>query len=115
MRVQAATALVVAALLLGGCSSAPQPSRDLGRDLADRVGVDAMFVHLRKLQEIADANNGSRADGTPGYDASVDYVAKTLRDKGFDVSTPEFERLAVTSPGRPRLTASGRDYPIDQA
>ena len=89
----AAAALVVAALLLGGCSSAPQPSRDLGRDLADRVGVDAMFVHLRKLQEIADANNGSRADGTPGYDASVDYVAKTLRDKGFDVETPEFERL----------------------
>ena len=115
MRVQAATALVVAALLLGGCSSAPQPSRDLGRELADRVGVDPMFVHLRKLQEIADANNGSRADGTPGYDASVDYVAKTLRDKGFDVSTPEFERLAVASPGRPRLTASGRDYAIDQA
>ena len=74
-----------------------------------------MFVHLRKLQEIADANNGSRADGTPGYDASVDYVAKTLRDKGFDVETPEFERLAVANPGRPRLTASGRDYAIDQA
>jgi Zn-dependent M28 family amino/carboxypeptidase len=107
--------LVVAALLLGGCSSAREPASDLGRDLADRIGVDAMFVHLRKLQEIADANNGSRADGTSGFDASVEYVAKTLRDKGFDVETPEFERLGVSSPGKPILTASGRDYAIDQA
>ena len=67
------------------------------------------------LQEIADANNRSRADGTSGYDASVDYVAQTLRDKGFDVQTPEFERLGVTSPGQPMLTVSGRGYPVDQA
>ncbi|WP_234834957.1 M28 family peptidase [Mycolicibacterium stellerae] len=108
-------AAVVVALLLGGCSSAPQPAVDLARDLADRVGVDGMYVHLRKLEEIADANNRSRADGTSGYDASVDYVAQTLRDKGFDVETPEFERLGVASPGRPTLTASGRDYAVDQA
>jgi hypothetical protein len=110
-----AGAAVVVALLLGGCSSAPPPSQDLARDLATRVGVDGMYVHLRKLEEIADANNRSRAEGTPGYDASVDYVAQTLRDKGFDVATPEFERLGVASPGRPTLTASGRGYPIDQA
>ena len=103
------------ALLLGGCSSAPAPPQDLARDLADKVGVDGMYVHLRKLQEIADANNGSRAEGTPGYDASVDYVAQTLRDKGFDVQTPEFERLGVARPGNPTLTVSGRGYPVDQA
>ena len=27
------------------------------------------------FQAIADANGGTRAAGTPGYDASVDYVA----------------------------------------
>ncbi|MDT5101421.1 MAG: hypothetical protein QOC76_5158 [Mycobacterium sp.] len=106
---------VVVAMLLGGCSSAPQPSRNLARELADKIGVDGMYVHLRKLQEIADANNRSRADGTPGFDATVDYVAQTLRDKGFDVQTPEYERLGVASPGMPTLTASGRDYPVDQA
>ena len=88
---------------------------DLARDLADKVGVDGMYTHLRKLAEIADANNGSRAEGTPGYDASVDYVAQTLRDKGFDVATPEYERLGVVSPGKPTLTAAGRAYPVDQA
>ncbi len=106
---------LVSVVLVGGCSSAPQRSADLGRDLADKVGVDAMFGHLRKLAEIADANNNSRADGTPGFDASVDYVAQTLRDNGFDVTTPEFERLAVTSPGKPTLTASGRTFSVDQA
>ncbi len=109
-------AAVVLAVLLAGCSSPTQaPVGDLGRDLADKVGVDGMYIHLRKLQEIADANNSSRAEGTPGYDASVDYVAQALRDKGFDVQTPEYERLGVVSPGKPRLTASGRDYPVDQA
>ena len=43
--------------------------------------ADAMMAHLTKLQEIADANDGNRALGTPGYDASVDYVANALRDK----------------------------------
>jgi Zn-dependent M28 family amino/carboxypeptidase len=105
----------VVGLLLGGCSSPPAPPQDLARDLSHKVGVDAMFVHLRRLQEIADANNHSRAEGTPGYDASVDYVAQTLRDKGFDVSTPEFDRIGVTQPGKPTLSVSGRGYPVDQA
>jgi len=52
-----------------------------------------MFVHLRALQDIANANKGNRAEGTPGYDASVEYVAKALRSKGFEVATPQFERL----------------------
>ncbi len=65
-----------------------------------------MMVHLTKLQDIANANNGTRAvgipgyfpqhveslnldgQGTPGYDASVEYVEKALRDKSFDVATP---------------------------
>ena len=58
-----------------------------------------MFTHLRALQDIANANKGNRAAGTPGYDASVEYVAKTLRTKGFEVSTPQFERLYTVSPG----------------
>ena len=106
---------VVVAMLLGGCSSEPSPPQDLARDLSGKVGVDGMYVHLRKLAEIAGANNGSRAEGTSGYDASVDYVAQTLRDKGFDVQTPEYERLGVARPGNPTLTVSGRGYPVDQA
>ena len=56
----------------------------------NKVTTDAMMAHLSKLQDIANANNGTRAVGTPGYEASVDYVVNTLRDSGFDVQTPEF-------------------------
>ena len=30
-----------------------------------------MMVHLQKLQDIANANHGTRAVGTPGYEATV--------------------------------------------
>ncbi len=58
--------------------------------LRNKVSADAMMAHLSKLQDIANANNGTRAVGTPGYEASVDYVVNTLRNSGFDVQTPEF-------------------------
>ncbi|HET6733990.1 MAG TPA: M28 family peptidase [Mycobacterium sp.] len=111
-------AAVVIISALASCSSseapAPQPAEFAG-ELAGKVAVDGMYTHLRKLQEIADANKGNRSDGTSGYDASVDYIAQILRDKGFDVQTPEFDRLDRMQGGRPTLTASGRPYPVDQA
>ncbi|MCG5220138.1 M28 family metallopeptidase [Streptosporangium sp. KLBMP 9127] len=47
--------------------------------------------HLDALQAIATANGGNRAAGTPGYDASVDYVAGKLRKAGYKVSTTDVE------------------------
>ncbi len=105
--------------LLAGCSSPrpgpPAAAPDLGRGLAGKVTADRMFTHLRALQDIANANKGNRAEGTPGYDASVEYVAKALRDRGFEVSTPQFDRLYTVSPGKPVLTVAGRSYQVDQA
>jgi Zn-dependent M28 family amino/carboxypeptidase len=84
--------LVVA---VGGCGrEAVDPARDASRyadGIAGAITTDALMEHLQKLQDIADEHGGNRAAGTPGYDASVDYVANTLRDRGFEVSTPEFE------------------------
>jgi Zn-dependent M28 family amino/carboxypeptidase len=112
----------VTTVALGGCGRVthPQPSPqpaptsvaasgpagEFGTALQKRVTADAMMVHLRKLQEIADANKGTRALGTSGYDASVDYVANTLRDKGFDVQTPEFE-VRLPFADDPTLTVAG--------
>src|ERR1700730_17262812 len=91
----------VAVAALGGCgrelgpqagqpATAATPAADFGAMLQKRVNGGAMMARLKRLQEIADANDGNRALGTPGYDASVDYVASTLRDKGFDRQTPHF-------------------------
>ncbi len=104
---------VIAGLLMG-CS--PEPiGPPLSNRLAEQVEADAMMAHLQHLQEIADEHQGNRADGTPGFDASVDYVTNALRDKGFEVQTPEFTRLDTTSPGKPTLTVAGIGYPVDQA
>ena len=108
--------LVVAVAAVSGCGRetrpVPQPDTDpaAAGEFADmlrqKVTVDATVAHLGKLQEIADAHGGNRALGSPGYDASVDYVAKALRDKGFDVETPEFE-VRLPWADEPSLTVAG--------
>jgi hypothetical protein len=117
MRRMCATAsAVLAVTALTSCSSSDSSTApDPARELAGKVTVDGIYTHLRKLQEIADANQGSRAEGTPGYDASLDYVVRTLKDKGFDVQTPEFDRLESTHGGNPTLAVGGRAYHVDQA
>lgn len=110
---------VVLTAALAGCDSktelqtepqsqeASSAAVDFASQLRERVSVDAMMGHLSTLQDIANANDGTRALGTPGYDASVDYVVKTLRDKGFDVDTPEFEvRLPFAED--PQVTVGGQ-------
>lgn len=112
----AIAALAVLTAALTACSSqTAAPRADLGGDLAGQVSVDGVYRHLVELQKIADTHDGTRADGTPGYQASVDFVAKMLRDKGFDVQTPEFERLSGSRGGRPALTIGRRTFRVDQA
>ncbi len=55
------------------------------------VNGDDVFEHLEAFQAIADANGGTRASGTPGYDASADYVAGLLEDAGFVVERQVFD------------------------
>jgi Zn-dependent M28 family amino/carboxypeptidase len=120
LRSQAVLFTVVASVLVGcghrqqaapPAPAAPQtPASEYAGTIRDRVTVDAMMGHLTKLAQIADANDHTRAMGTPGYQASVDYVANMLRDKGFDVQTPEFE-VRLPFADEPVLTVSGARVP----
>ncbi|WP_460356193.1 M20/M25/M40 family metallo-hydrolase [Mycobacterium sp. ZZG] len=110
-----AAVVVVGALVAACAPGSPPPAPQLGPELADKVTIDGVYRHLVEFQNIADAHDGNRADGTPGYQASVDYVAQLLRDNGFDVQTPEFERLSGSKGGSPALTVAGRDFRVDQA
>jgi Zn-dependent M28 family amino/carboxypeptidase len=58
---------------------------------ADAVATSGAFRHLRALQEIATANGGNRAAGTPGYDRSAEYIADRLKEAGYRVRFEEFE------------------------
>jgi len=59
--------------------------------LRNRVDVAGIMKHEQVFQKIADENGGTRASGTPGYDASAAYVAKTLRRAGYRVYQQRFE------------------------
>lgn len=48
--------------------------------------VDGVREHLGALQSIAD--DGNRASGTPGYDASAGYVHFAARDLGEEPLAP---------------------------
>ncbi|HEY6629283.1 MAG TPA: M28 family peptidase [Acidimicrobiia bacterium] len=58
--------------------------------LLDCVEVDGVREHQKALQRIADRNDGTRASGTPGYDASVKYVVKKMRAAGYIVTVDPF-------------------------
>ncbi len=57
----------------------------------DAVTVDGIREHQAALQAIADANGGHREASSPGYEASVDYVADTLEPLGYEVTVQPFE------------------------
>ena len=58
--------------------------------LRKAVTVGGILAHQRVFQRIANQNDGTRASGTPGYDASADYVKKTLKKAGYKVTVQEF-------------------------
>ncbi|MFB9680827.1 M28 family metallopeptidase [Streptosporangium vulgare] len=69
--------------------------------------------HLERLQEIAHANGDTRAAATPGYDASLAYVAGRLRAAGYRVTSQEFKISffrEVTAPVLERIRPTAKTY-----
>jgi Zn-dependent M28 family amino/carboxypeptidase len=76
-------------------------------ELREAVTAAGIMEHLEAFQDIADANGGTRASGTPGYDASLEYVQDQLEAAGYqttvqpflfntfeELAAPEFSRVA---------------------
>jgi Zn-dependent M28 family amino/carboxypeptidase len=105
------TALVASALLpVAAASAAPSGNgcdnrnNDTYAKLLECVRVEGVREHQAAFQAIADANGGTRAAGTSGYDASVDYVVETLEDAGWEVSLDEFPFTFFPPPTLQQLT-----------
>ena len=60
-------------------------------EFAAGVATKEVVGHLEAFQEIADQHGGTRASGTPGYDASGDYVQQQLEDAGYTVERQPFD------------------------
>ena len=74
--------------------------------LREAVSAEAIIDHLEQLQLIADQNDGNRAAGTSGYEASAVYVEGQLQAAGYTTSRQEFsyDQFVVTSSAFERIT-----------
>ena len=88
LAVATATAALASTVLVAPAAlAAPNPDPN---GFANRVKTAEVAAHLDAFQQIADANGGTRASGTPGYDASGDYVQELLQGAGYQVERQEF-------------------------
>ena len=77
-----AAGALVAAVTHSPSSAPPPPSawtRSTPPDSRRPSRSAAVLEHERVFQRIANQNGGTRASGTPGYDASATYVAQRLQ------------------------------------
>ncbi|CAM04447.1 M28 family metallopeptidase [Saccharopolyspora erythraea] len=83
---------VTAAAAVAGLAL-PASSPALGASPQAATGAAAVQEHLQELQKIAEANGGHRASGSPGYQASIDYVKAKLDAAGFATTLQEFDSM----------------------
>jgi Zn-dependent M28 family amino/carboxypeptidase len=95
-----------------GCENRSNNTYDT---LLECVTLDGVREHQQALQEIAEKNDdefypGTRADGTKGYEDSVEYVVGVLEKAGYEVTFDELEfEFAFPSELR-QLTPVEADY-----
>ncbi len=114
--------LLLAALIAVVVSVSPATPA-VGTDssaLRNAVTVGGILVHENALQDIANVNGGTRAAGTPGYDASLAYVKGLLDATGYfnvtvqpflfdsfrELATPVFQRISPS----PRTFTADVDF-----
>lgn len=88
--VAAITALVGAAVLVTP-TTAFAGTNNTSKKLQDAVTAAGITKHLQELQDIADANGGTRVSGSPGYDQSVDYAESVFTNAGYNVTRQAFQ------------------------
>ena len=104
----------ISPLFLAAPSSRPRPWPQTDSSaLREAVTLEAIRAHQAALADIATANGGTRDATTPGYDASVDYVAEKLEEAGYQVTVQPFHFLTFEETAPPemaRVAPEPRDY-----
>ena len=102
-----------AALVAAGLVATPAAATSTDPHwFAAQVKTKEVLQHLEALQEIADAHDGTRASGTPGFDASGDYVQGLLEDAGYTVGRQPFD-FVYTETLAQTLVVGGTTVPGD--
>jgi len=74
-----------------GSKSCDSRNNNKPKKLLECVTLEGTREHQAALQAIADANNGIRTSGTPGYDESVFYVRDRLEAAKYKVKVQPFD------------------------
>jgi Zn-dependent M28 family amino/carboxypeptidase len=103
------SAIVLAAPVLASPAAAQTDSSAL----REAVTLEAVRAHQSALADIAAANGGTRAAGTPGNQASIAYVEEKLEEAGYQVTVQPFHFLIfeeTAPPAMARVAPEPRDY-----
>ena len=115
LRAGAVVAAAAGALACASAASAATPSDT--KALRDAVTAGGITDHLEAFQTIADMNGGTRASGTPGYDASLSYVKNKLDATNYfntRVQEFDFDFFQETAPAQfERLSPTTRTYALN--
>jgi Zn-dependent M28 family amino/carboxypeptidase len=98
---RASLVVLVGSMMAVGAAPASADDINESRGFRRAVTVEGIREHQAALQQIADANGGNRAAGTPGYDASVAYIVERATAAGYDVSLDEFTYVETFTEGSP--------------
>lgn len=104
--------LVFAAVPLAqaGPASCENRNNNTHKKLLQCVTLEGVREHQAAFQAIANANGGTRAAGTPGYDASVQYVVNRMTAAGYNVTLSGFPFVYVPPALLQQLTPINATY-----
>jgi len=90
---------------------------DTPKKLLECIQQSSLWNHLAHFQKIANQNKGSdghgyRDTGTPGYKASVDYVAGLMRQAGYHVAIQQYQYNASKVSGVPQFGTAEQSYAL---
>ena len=78
--------------------------------LVASIRMDEVMSHLKELQRIATASNGTRAVDTPGFDQTIEYISRYLKaNTNYNVITTSFPFVSSRLTRRPTFVSSIRD------
>jgi hypothetical protein len=102
-----------------GSDACKRRRNDTVDKLEQCIRLDSLWKHLAQFALIAEEHPGklghpNRNIGTPGYAASVAYVAKLMRAAGYRVTIQTYAYHVRESVGTPGLRERGRSYAYDR-
>lgn len=93
----------VAPLASAGANACDTRVNNTHAKLLECVTLEGVRGHQTALQAIADANNGIRVSGSPGFDQSVDYAEGVFRAAGYNVTRQTFQFQTFVALAQPVL------------